>query len=126
MKSFKLLAVLALIIVILATCNSMGKKGEAGTQFSLADTATEIRSGVELIMNYDGSREVFTGMVTNTTNATVTKVRVEIHLSNGVELGSAPNVDLVAGETKSVELNAINQSNFNTYSIQVEIGSSRS
>ena len=103
-----------------------GEKGESGTQFSSADTAKEIRSGVELVMNYDGSRGVFTGMVTSMTNATVTKVRVEIHLSNGVELGPAPNVDLVAGETKSVELDASNQSYFTAYSIQFEMGSPRS
>lgn len=126
MRSLKMLAVLTLLIVNLAACDSMGEQGESGTQFTLTDTAREVRSGVELVMNYDNSRRVFTGTVTNTTNATVTRVRVEIHLSNGVELGPTPNVDLAAGETKSVELDASTQRNFNTYSVHVEIGSSRS
>lgn len=126
MRSLKVFAVLTLMIGILAGCDSMGEQGESGTQFTLTETARETRSGVELVMNYDGSRKVFTGTVTNTTSSTVTKVRVEIHLSNGTELGPTPNVDLAAGETKSVELDASTHSNFNAYSVHVEIGSSRS
>lgn len=126
MRSSEVLAVLILMIGILAGCDSMGERGESGTQFVLTETAKEIRNGVELIMNYDGSRKVFIGTATNSTNATVTRVRVEIHLSNGTELGPTPNVDLVAGETKSVEIDARTHSNFNAYSVHVEIGSSRS
>ena len=126
MRSFKLLAALTLIIGILVGCDSAGESGESGTQFSLTETAREVRSGVELVMNYDSSRKLFTGTVTNTTSATVTRVRVEIHLSNGVELGPTPNVDLAAGETKSVALDASSQSNFDRFSMHVEIGSSGS
>ena len=95
MRSFKMLAVLTLMIGILAGCDSMGEQGESGTQFALTDTAREIRSGVELVMTYDGSRKVFTGTVTNTTNATVTRVRVEIHLSNGS--GARPHAECRSG-----------------------------
>ncbi len=37
---------------------------------------------------YDAAAEMFRGEVVNTTAATVTQVRVEIHLSNGIELGA--------------------------------------
>lgn len=126
MRSFKLLAALTLILGILVGCDSAGESGESGTQFALTETAREVRSGVELVMNYDSSRKLFTGTVTNTTSATVTRVRVEVHLSNGVELGPTPNVDLAAGETKSVALDASSQSNFDRFSMHVEIGSSGS
>ena len=51
----------------------------------------------------------FSGTVRNTTSQTVRDVRVEIHLSNGVELGPTPRVDLSAGETRPVELDARDQ-----------------
>ena len=44
-------------------------------------------------MSSDAAAETFRGEVVNTTSATVTQVRVEIHLSNGVELGPTPRVD---------------------------------
>ena len=67
-----------------------GEAGESGTQYSLTDTAVETRSGVQLTMSYDAAGETFRGEAVNTTSATVTQVRVEIHLSNGVELGPTP------------------------------------
>ena len=66
---------------------------------------------------------MFTGSVENTTNVTVTRVRVEVHLLNGVEIGPTPNVDLAPGEMKPVELDARGQM-FTHFSVHVEIGSS--
>ena len=45
------------------------------------------RNGARLILRYDAAANQFVGAVENKTNATLTRVRVEIHLSNGVELG---------------------------------------
>ena len=100
-----------------------GESGESGTRYAPSDTARETRSGVELVVDYDSAREVFTGTVRNTTSATVTQVRVEIHLSNGTELGPTPRMDLAAGETRSIELDARGQ-NFTWFTVHVEIGSS--
>ncbi len=96
--------------------------GESGKRYNISETAKEVRSGVELVARYDSDRKVFAGTVRNTTNAKVSQVRVEIHLSNGVELGPTPRVDLAAGEMKSLELNARGQS-FTWFSIHVELGS---
>ena len=96
--------------------------GESGTQYGLTDTARESRSGVDLVMQYEAGQRRFTGTVTNTTNATVSNVRVEIHLSNGVELGPTPRVNLAAGQVHPVELDARGQ-NFTRWSVHVEIGS---
>lgn len=100
---------------------SGGEPGESGTQYGLAATALEVRSGIELIIRYDANRRVFVGTVRNTTNATVGQVRVEVHLSNGIELGPTPNVELRARESKSVELNA-GSNTFAGFSVHVEIG----
>ena len=99
-----------------------GESGESGTRYTPSETAREVRNGVELIVNYDSTRQWFTGTVRNTTSATVTQVRVEVHLSNGVELGPTPRVDLAAGETRSIELDAGGQT-FSWFTIHVEIGS---
>ena len=83
-----------------------GEASESGTQYSLTDTAVETRGGVRLTMSYDAGAETFRGEMVNTTSATVTQVRVEIHLSNGVELGPTPRVDLAAGPSMPIELDA--------------------
>ena len=98
------------------------EQGESGMQYGLTETARETRNGVDLVMRYDGGQERFTGTVTNTTNATVSNVRVEVHLSNGVELGPTPGNSLAPGQMRTVELDASGQS-FTTWSVHVELGS---
>lgn len=100
---------------------SGGESGESGTQYGRADTARESRAGVDLVMRYDAARERFEGTVTNTNGAAVDDVRVEIHLSNQVELGPTPRTTLVAGEVLPVELDARGQQ-FQAWSVHVEIG----
>jgi len=97
--------------------------GESGVRWNADQTATDTRRGVDLVISYDASGRRFNGTVTNTTGATVTDVRVEIHLSNGTELGPTPRVDLAAGAKQSVTLDAAGQ-NFDWYSVHVELGSS--
>ena len=99
-----------------------GEEGESGTQYDISETAREIRSGVELILSYNRTLRSFIGSVRNTTQQPVGRVRVEVHLSNGVELGPTPNVDLDPGQVRRVELSAGTQS-FTGFSTHVEIGS---
>ena len=101
--------------------SSVTEEGESGTRYASAETATEVRKGIELIARYDSSRRAFTGEVRNTTNATVRQVRVEIHLSNGAELGPTPRVDLAAGQHDAIELDAGGH-NFDWWTVHVEIG----
>ena len=49
------------------------------------------------------------------------QVRVEVYLSNSVELGPTPRVDLTARETRTVNLSAESQS-FTGFSVHVELG----
>ena len=98
-----------------------GEPGESGTQYRQSQTASETREGVELTIAYDSASEAFVGTVRNTNNRTVQHVRVEVHLSNGVELGPTPRVNLAAGETRAVHLSARSQS-FSGFSVHVELG----
>ena len=117
-------AILALLPIVVAACRDVSTEpGESGTRWNMDQTATDTRRGVDLVISYDPSSRRFNGTVTNTTSATVTDVRVEIHLSNGTELGPTPRVDLAAGAKQSVTLDASGQ-NFDWYAVHVEIGSS--
>ena len=95
--------------------------GESRIRYGIAETAREARSGVRLELRFDGASETFTGTVVNTTAEPVSRVRVEVHLSNGVELGPTPRISLAPGETSSVQLEAVGQ-RFEAWTTHVEIG----
>lgn len=118
-------ATLALAAMLAACGNSPTEPGESGKRWKKDETATETRKGVKLVIAYHSADEEFRGTVENTTSSAVDAVRVEIHLSNGKELGPTPRTDLQAGETKDVTLDAAGQS-FDWFSVHVEIGSSSS
>ena len=113
-----------LFLVAIAACTeSPTEPGESGTRWNPDETATDTRRGVNLVISYSSSGQRFSGTVTNTTGSTVTDVRVEVHLSNGTELGPTPRIDLKAQESRPITLDASGQ-NFDWYSVHVEIGSS--
>lgn len=74
-----------------------------------------------LVIAYDSTSDAFIGTVHNSNDRPVQHVRVEVHLSNGVELGPTPRVNLAAGETRGVHLSAEAQS-FTGFSVHVELG----
>ncbi len=86
-----------------------------------SDTYDELRAGSRLILSYDAASNAFTGTVENVTEAPLIRVRVEIHLSNGVELGPTPAVDLAPGASAAVSLAAPDRP-FDTWSAHAEVG----
>lgn len=80
----------------------------------------ETRRGIRLMLSFDADDNAFTGSVQNTTGATVCGVRVEIHLSNGTEIGPTDPVDLPSGETLVVALEAGDE-DFETYNAHPEV-----
>lgn len=95
---------------------------ESNVELTLADTYDKVRNGARLILNYDAQSNSFKGTVENTTNETLKRVRVEVHLSNGKELGPTPSKDLAPGEKMEVQLIATN-TNFNGWTAHPEVGS---
>ena len=63
-------------------------------------------NGARLALEFDPTTQVFVGSVTNTTSRTLPRVRVEVHLDNGTELGPTKRIDVGPGQTVSVELGA--------------------
>ena len=94
---------------------------ESGTQFSLGETFDQIRAGARLILSYDSSANAFTGTVENTTRDTLNRVRVEVHLSNGIELGPTTPIDLAPGQTADITLPASSDP-FISWSAHPEVG----
>ena len=95
---------------------------ESGTQFARNEAYDEVRAGARLILSYDSAANAFTGTVENTTEATLSRVRVEVHLSNGTELGPTTPVDLAPGQAVDVTLEATKEP-FNSWSAHPEVGS---
>ena len=94
---------------------------ESATQFELTDTYDQIRAGARLVLSYDHNVNTFTGFVENGTESTLRRVRVEVHLSNGIELGPTPSVDLDPGQTREINLPASDEP-FESWSAHPEVG----
>ena len=96
---------------------------ESGTQFMLNETFDEVRAGARLVLSYESNANAFIGTVENTTGATLSQVRVEVHLSNGTELGPTTPVDLAPGQVIDITLPATSQP-FASWSAHPEVGCS--
>ncbi len=90
---------------------------------ALNETYDVTRNGARLILRYDAANNQFIGAVENTTNAILTRVRVEIHLSNGVELGPTTPTDMAAGDVLDIVLDAGAQP-FDSWTPHAEVGMS--
>ena len=99
-----------------------GEAGEeSGIELSLNETYDKVRNGARLILAYDERSNSFHGTVENTTNKTLERVRVEVHLSNGKELGPTTPTDLDPGEKRDVKLIATNKG-FDGWTAHPEVG----
>ena len=95
---------------------------ESNVELTLNDQYDKVRNGARLILNYDTQSNSFKGTVENTTNETLKQVRVEVHLSNGKELGPTSPTDLAPGEKTEVQLVATS-TDFNEWTAHPEVGS---
>ena len=94
---------------------------ESAAQLAKGETYDELRAGSRLVLDYDEAANAFRGEVTNVSDAPLSRVRVEVHLSNGAELGPTTPLDLAPGESASVTLEAGTRP-FETWSAHAEVG----
>lgn len=118
MKPF--FGIMTILLAIVMFASSCGNE-EAGTLYNLQDTVDVERNGVRLIISYDDQTGKFNGTMENVTNKNISKARVEVHLSNGTELGPTTPIDLAPGETATITLDATGES-FTTWSVHSEVG----
>ena len=95
---------------------------ESSTELTLDETYDKIRNGARLMLAYDAQSNAFKGTVENTTTETLKRVRVEVHLSNGKELGPTPPTDLDPSEKIEVQLSA-ESTGFDGWTAHPEVGS---
>ena len=84
-----------------------GGEEESRVMLTLDETYDGVRNGARLTMHYDREANAFVGTVQNITDATLPMVRVEVHLSNGTELGPTTPVDLAPEQIIEVTLEAM-------------------
>ena len=94
---------------------------ESGVELALDETYDRVRNGAHLVLAYDAETNAFSGTVENTTTETLKKVRVEVHLSNGKELGPTSPGDLDPGEEREIVL-AADSTDFERWTAHPEVG----
>ena len=98
-----------------------GSEEGSGANLALNETYDAVRGGARLILNYDAASNSFTGTVENTTGSVLSNVRIEVHLSNGTELGPTTPVDMAPGQALTVNLPAT-QASFTGWIAHAEVG----
>ena len=101
-----------------------GEAAEGGNvnMLGINQTHDETIAGARLRLAFDPAANAFVGTADNTTNQTLTRVRVEVHLSNGTELGPTTPTNLAPGQTLRLTLPST-AAPFDTWSAHVEVGS---
>lgn len=120
------IAIILLVATIVVLTNlPFGGEGtesaEQTGQYTLDETYDNVVNGMRLILKYDSQNNAFIGTVQNTLNTIIPDVRVEVHQSNGIELGPTPRSPLAPGETRSIRLDAIG-TNFDKWTAHPESG----
>ena len=101
-----------------------GEEGEeSGEKLALTDTYDHVRKGVRMVLAFHNASSSFIGTIENVTDKTIKSVRVEVHLSNGVELGPTERKDLAPGEKSGIKIEAAGHV-FEWWTTHAESGSS--
>ena len=87
-----------------------GSEEGSGATLGLDETFDAVRGGARLNLNYDAPSNSFRGTVENTTDRVLVRVRIEVHLSNGTELGPTTPTDMAPGEVMAINLPATPES----------------
>ena len=98
-----------------------GEEGSRATSLALDETFDAVRSGARLILSYDAPSNTFKGTVENTTNGVLERVRIEVHLSNGTELGPTTPTNMAPGQVVAITLPAT-EAAFTGWTTHVEVG----
>ena len=98
-----------------------GTEGSGADSLALDETFDAVRSGARLILKYDAPSNSFKGTVENTTNGMLDRVRIEVHLSNGTELGPTTPTDMAPGEVVTINLPAL-QASFTGWTTRAKVG----
>ena len=97
------------------------EEGDDANALAPDETYDAVRNGARLVLSYDAPSNSFKGTVENTTNGILDRVRIEVHLSNGAELGPTTPTDMAPAEVITINLPAT-QASFTGWTAHAEIG----
>ena len=100
----------------------VSEEGRGSNRLELDETFDAVRGGARLILSYDAPSNSFKGTVEKTTNGVLARVRIEVHLSNGEELGPTTPTNMAPGEVEMVNLPST-QASFTGWTAHAEVGS---
>lgn len=87
----------------------------------ITETFDAVKNGLRLLLAYNPESEQFEGNLINTTDEIIENARVEVQLSNGMEIGPTESLNLEAGQRVPIHLDAIGQI-FEQWNTHTEIG----
>jgi len=87
---------------------------EPGTRLKTNEVYDHTRKDIRLVLSYNKVTSSFEGSVENVSEKTIKSVRVEVHLSNNVELGPTKPFNLSPKEKRAVILSAGKSGNIRT------------
>ena len=96
---------------------------ESGAMLPPDGSFYQTRSGAMLQLVFDATANTFVGTVANTTDSVLPRVRVEVHLDTGTELGPTPPTDMAPGNVIQVTLPATGEA-FTGWTAHAEVGGS--
>ncbi len=97
------------------------KEGSGDNALAPDETLDMTINGAQLVLGYDSASNTFEGTVENTTSQGLDRVRVEVHLSNGTELGPTTPTDVAPRELLTISLPATKES-FTGWTAHAEVG----
>ena len=97
------------------------KEGRGSNTLAPDETLDMTINGARLVLGYNAASNSFEGTVENTTGEVLKRVRVEVHLSNGTELGPTTPTDVAAGAVLAISLPAKEES-FARWTAHAEVG----
>ena len=98
-----------------------GTEGGGANNLAPDEAFDAVRGGARLVLSYDAPSNSFKGTVENTTDGVLDAVRIEVHLSNGTELGPTAPTDMAPGEVIAINLPAT-QASFTGWTAHAEVG----
>jgi uncharacterized membrane protein len=98
-----------------------GKNEEDGTQLQKNETYNVTKKGIQLVLKFDENSNAFKGYMQNKSNKVIERARVEIHLSNGKELGPTKPINLKPNQKQELTIKAT-QKAFSTWITHAEVG----
>lgn len=121
-KIFLVFTLSSIITLLIISCVDQPPAPVSGYRLAKNESINEMQSNaIRTIMSYNSKSNAFEGTLKNVTTKIIIKARIEVHLSNGTELGPTTPTDLDPAQIINVSLSAVGE-NFTRWTPLAEHG----